>query len=880
MDENPEKKRAAFTEEEEHADKAKVTSLRGMYRNWFLDYASYVILERAVPDLKDGLKPVQRRILHSMKELEDGRYNKVANIIGNTMKYHPHGDASIGDALVQMGQKELMVDTQGNWGNVLTGDSAAAPRYIEARLSKFALDIAFNPKTTEWSSSYDGRNKEPQHLPVKFPLLLAQGAEGIAVGLSSKILPHNFNELIDASISVLKGDSFEIYPDFLTGGYIDVKAYAAGARGGKVRVRAKVHAEDKKTLVITEIPFGTTTGSLIDSIIAANDKGKIKIRKIEDNTAEKVEIVIHLAPNTNPDQMMDALFAFTNCEVSISTMCCVIDDNNPIFTNVNHLLETSVMHTKNLLNQELEIEKHELQEQHLFSSLEKIFIEERIYRDIEECETWEAVIEAIDKGLEPHKKKFYREITTDDIVRLTEIKIKRISKFDAFKADEVIKQLEEKLEKVQHHLDNLVDYAIDYYKEIKKKYGKGRERKTEIRAFENIEAQTVAIANQRLYVNREEGFAGFGLKKDEFVAECSELDDIIAFRADGTFMVSKVAEKVFMGEDIIHIDVFKKNDDRTIYNMIYRDGKSGISFVKRFFVKGVTRDREYDLAQGNPKTKVLYFTSNPNGEAETVTIYLVPRPKLKKLVFDFDFSELAIKGRSSKGNQLTRYMIRKIKLKDEGKSTLGGVKYWFDDEVHRLFTEERGRFLGEFKADEYLIYFLKNGRFRIVKPDVQIHFGDEILFISKFNEKTVYSAVYTNADKEHYVKRFQAENAVDKWMEFISEEENETLVHFSTEWFPKITIKFNNRKLKNNRDPETIIVHEFIGIKGYKAKGKKLSRYPLSKIEEEEALPFDNESIQEKLGIENAIPVFKPKIESENDEDPPVEDDGQISLTL
>lgn len=879
MDENPEKKKA-FTGEEEPGDKTKVTSLSGMYRNWFLDYASYVILERAVPDLKDGLKPVQRRIFHSMKELEDGRYNKVANIIGNTMKYHPHGDASIGDALVQMGQKELMVDTQGNWGNVLTGDSAAAPRYIEARLSKFALDIAFNPKTTEWISSYDGRNKEPNHLPVKFPLLLAQGAEGIAVGLSSKILPHNFHELIDASISVLKEEEFEIYPDFLTGGSIDVKAYSAGARGGKVRVRAKIHAEDKKTLVITEIPFGTTTGTLIESIIAANDKGKIKIRKIEDNTAAQVEIVIHLAPNTNPDQMMDALYAFTNCENSISTMCCVIDDNQPIFTDVNHLLRNSVMQTKRLLNSELDIEKHELLEQHLFSSLEKIFIEKRIYHDIEECETWEAVIEAIDKGLEPYKKQFYREITTDDIVRLTEIRIKRISKFDAFKADEMIKNLEEKLEKVQFHLDHLVDYCIDYYKEIKKKYGKGRERKTEIRAFENIEAQTVAIANQRLYVNREEGFAGFGLKKDEFVAECSEIDDMIAFRADGTFMVSKVAEKVFMGQDIIHVDVFKKNDDRTIYNMVYRDGKSGVSFVKRFFVKGVTRDREYDLAQGNPKTKVLYFTANPNGEAEVVTIYLVPRPKLKKLVYDFDFSELAIKGRSSKGNQLTRYMIRKIKLKDEGKSTLGGVKFWFDDEVNRLFTDERGRYLGEFKADEHIVYFLKSGKFRIVRPDVQLHFGDEMLYIRKYDEKMVFTAVYLNAEQEHYVKRFQPENAVDRWMDFVSEEENEELVYFSDDWFPKITLKFNNRKLKNPRDPESIILHEFISIKGYKAKGKKLSRYPLSKIVEEEALPFDNDSIKEKLGIEEAIPVPKPKPEINNDEEPPVEGDGQISLTL
>ena len=875
MNENSENKNIEKSIMKSSSEKGKITSLSGMYRNWFLDYASYVILERAVPDMKDGLKPVQRRILHSMKELEDGRYNKVANIIGNTMKYHPHGDASIGDALVQIGQKELFVDAQGNWGNILTGDSAAAPRYIEARLSKFALDVVFNPKTTEWTASYDGRNKEPDHLPVKFPLLLAQGAEGIAVGLSSKILPHNFNELIDASIAVLNDESFEIYPDFLTGGYIDVKTYAAGARGGKLRVRAKIHVEDKKTLIISEVPFGTTTSSLIESVVKANDSGKIKIRKIEDNTAANVEIVIHLLPNTNPDQMMDALYAFTYCEVSISTMCCVIDDNLPIFTDVNVLLIDSVQQTKALLNKELEIEKHELQEQHLFSSLEKIFIEKRIYRDIEECTTWESVLETIDKGLEPYKKLFYREIIRDDILRLTEIKIKRISKFDSFKSDEIIKNLEEKLKQVQYHLDNLIEYAINYYKEIKKKYGKDRERKSEIRAFENIEAVSVAIANQKLFVNREEGFVGFGLKKDEFVTECSELDDIIAFRRDGTLIVSKVAEKVFMGKDIIHIDVFKKNDNRTIYNMIYRDGKSGISYVKRFFVKGVTRDREYELPQGSANSKVLYFTVNPNGKAEIITIYLVPRPKLRKLLFDFDFSKLAIKGRSSKGNQITRYMIRKIKLKDEGKSTLGGVNYWFDDEVNRLFTEERGRFLGEFKAEEYLIYFLKSGKFKILKPDTKLHFEDDLLYLKKYTEKTIFTAVYNTAEF-HYIKRFQTENNIDKCLDFLNEEENENLLFFSDDWFPVISLKFNNRKLKKPKNPEKIIIHEFISVKGYKAKGKRLSKFPLSKIVSEEALPYDNESIQKLLGIEEALPV---KIE-ENESDSPIEDDGQISLTL
>ncbi|MFW5706683.1 MAG: DNA gyrase/topoisomerase IV subunit A, partial [Bacteroidota bacterium] len=620
MDENnnipPEDQENKSNQENSSADSASadsnaaetVTKISGMYQDWFLDYASYVILERAVPEIRDGLKPVQRRILHAMKELDDGRYNKVANIIGHTMKYHPHGDAAIGDALVQLGQKDILIDTQGNWGNILTGDSSAAPRYIEARLSKFALEVVFNHKTTNWKNSYDGRNKEPYSLPVKFPLLLAQGVEGIAVGLASKILPHNFIELIDASVGYLQGEEVEIFPDFPTGGQADFSKYNDGLRGGKVRVRAKISIQDKKTLVITEIPFATTTVSLIDSIVTANEKGKIKIRKIEDNTAQHVEILVHLAPNISPDQAIDALYAFTDCEVSISPNCCVIEGNKPRFLGVSEILKISADHTVELLRQELEIEKNELLEQILFSSLEKIFIENRIYRDIEECETWESVLETIDKGLEPFKKQFYREITRDDIIRLTEIKIKRISRYDTFKADEIMRGLEEKLQEVNHHLDHLIDYAIAWFKKLKEKYGKGRERKTEIRSFENIEATRVAVANVKLYVNRKEGFAGTAMKKDEFVCDCSDIDDIIVFRSDGTFLVTKVADKSFVGKDIIHIAVFEKNDDRTIYNMIYQDGNNGPAYMKRFFVKGVTRDKEYELTRGTKGSKVIYFT--------------------------------------------------------------------------------------------------------------------------------------------------------------------------------------------------------------------------------------------------------------------------------
>ena len=858
-------------------EKGKIIGLSGMYRNWFLDYASYVILDRSVPNIADGLKPVQRRILHSMRELEDGRYNKVANIIGNTMKYHPHGDSSIGDALVQIGQKDLLIDMQGNWGNILTGDSAAAPRYIEARLSKFALDVVFNPKTTQWASSYDGRNKEPVFLPVKFPLLLAQGSDGIAVGLSTKIMPHNFIELIDACISVLKNEPFTIYPDFPTAGLVDVRNYNKGERGGRIRIRAKITAIDKKTLLISEIPYSVTTSTLIESIVSANDKGKIKIRKIEDNTAENVEIIIHLAAGVSTDQTIDALYAFTSCELSISPICCVIKDEKPLFTNVDEVLINSTNNTKDLLELELKILLKELMESHLYSSLEKIFIENRIYRDIEECETWEEVLKAIDKGLTPFKKKFYREITTEDIVKLTEIKIKRISKYDSFKADEIIKNLEDQIAKTKENLDTIVEYTIAYFREIKKKYAKGWERKTEIRAFDNIEAAAVAIANEKLYVNREEGFAGFSLKKDEFVDECSELDDIIAFMQDGTYVVKKVADKVFLGRNILHIAVFKKNDDRTIYNVIYRDGLSGVNYTKRFFVKGVTRDKEYDLTKGTQNSKVLYFSANPNGEAEVVTISLVPKPKLKKLIFDFDFSELAIKGRSSMGNQLSKYMIRKIKLKDAGKSTLGGKKYWYDSEVMRLSAEEKGIYLGEFHDNDTILFLMKSGYYRVAKPDVQMHFDEDICFIEKYNPLRVFTLIYENKDGDLYAKRFQVEQGNnERTVEFV--EETDKVEWITHEYLPQITLTFDAKKMKKPKDPEQIDLSDYVGIRGIKAKGKKLSSSPIKKYVIDEPKPCSDELVRQLLGLPEIELKKNESQDIENDFDS--EDDGQISLNF
>ncbi len=817
----------------------KTIHIKDMYQNWFLDYASYVILERAVPAIEDGLKPVQRRILHAMKEMDDGRFNKVANIIGQTMQYHPHGDASIGDALIQIGQKDLLIEAQGNWGNVLTGDSAAAPRYIEARLSKFALEVLFNPKTTIWQLSYDGRKKEPVTLPVKFPLLLAQGVEGIAVGLASKILPHNFNELIDASIDYLKGKETEIYPDFPTGGLIDVSRYNDGVRGGKIRVRAKINQLDKKTLVINEIPFGTTTSNLIDSVITANDKGKIKIRKIEDNTAEHVEILIHLTPGVSPDLMIDALYAFTDCEMSISVNSCVIEENKPRFAGAKDMLAVSTQRTLELLKKELEIRKAELEEDWHFASLEKIFIQKRIYLDIEKCETWEAVIAAIDKGLKPYKKKFKRPVTTEDIVRLTEIRIKRISKYDSKKADNLINEIETNIEEVVNHLAHIIDYAVNYFKQIKKKYGKGRERKTEIRNFDTIQATMVAVANQRLYVNKIEGFVGTSLRKDEFVGECSDIDDIIAFRDDGTFKVVKVGEKVFIGSSIIHVAVFKKNDDRTIYNLIYRDGANGSTFIKRFAIGGVTRDKDYDLTKGSKGSKVLYFTANPNGEAEVVTVKLRPRPKLKKLSFDFDFSTIAVKGRGSIGNILSKNPVSKIVLRDEGVSTLSARDIWYDDTVRRLNADGRGIHLGAFIGDDKIITIMQSGHYKLSNFDLSNHFDEDMLFIKKFKPTLVISAVYLDGvSNQYYVKRFNVEGTSDKKICFITEHPKSTLEFVSIDHLPRVEINFREKAGKK-REPEEINLAEFITVKGEKAKGNKLSDYPVLKIKPLDPLPFD-----------------------------------------
>lgn len=827
------------TNQEQH-DNGSVRHVSGMYESWFLDYASYVILERAVPAMEDGLKPVQRRILHSMWELEDGRYNKVANIIGNTMKYHPHGDASIGEAMVQMGQKDLLIDTQGNWGNILTGDGAAAPRYIEARLSKLALEILFNPKTTQWGLSYDGRNKEPLHLPVKFPLLLAQGVEGIAVGLSCKILPHNFNELIDASIEILKGKKPIIYPDFPTGGMIDVTNYNDGARGGKVRVRAKISIIDKKTLVITEIPFGTTTQSLIDSIILANEKGKIKIKKIEDNTSENAEILIHLQPGVSPDVTIDALYAFTACEIPISPNACVIHNDKPIFLGVTDILRFATQQTLELLRKELQIKMNELEEAWHFSSLEKIFIEKRIYRKIEEEETWEGVLSAINNGLKPYKKLFKREITDDDIVKLTEIKIKRISKYDSFKADEQIKALENEIAEVQHHLNNITDYTIEYYKNLKKKYGKGRERKTEIKPFETIVATKVAAANVKLYVNREEGFAGYGMKKDEYVCDCSDLDDIIVFREDGTMVVSKISEKAFVGKDIIYINVFKKNDERTIYNLIYQDGPKGATYAKRFAVTGVTRDKVYDLTKGTKGSKVLYFTANPNGEAEIVAINLKSLPNVRKLQFDFDFSTLAIKSRNAQGNIVTKYPVKKVVQKEQGVSTLGAQKIWFDDTVQRLNTEGRGTFIGSFKSDDKILTINQNGEYRLTGYDLSTHFDENMVHIEKFNPKKIITAVYFDGDKKEYVvKRFYPE-LTDKKVNFISDAPGSYLELVSTDMYPMIELKFAKQKDKELM-PEIINVQEFEPIKNIKAKGKRLTANKIKEINLLESLPADDD---------------------------------------
>ena len=807
-----------------------VTALSGMYQDWFLDYASYVILERAVPELYDGLKPVQRRILHSMKRMDDGRFSKVANIIGHTMQFHPHGDASIGDALVQLGQKELLIDTQGNWGNMLTGDGAAAARYIEAKLSKFALDVVFNPKTTEWKLSYDGRNKEPFTLPVKFPLLLAMGVEGIAVGLASKIMPHNFGELIDATIQYLQGKEFTLYPDFPTGGLIDISRYNDGQRGGVIKVRAKIEKIDKKTLIITEIPFGKTTTSLIESIIKANEKGKIKIRKIDDNTSSNVEIVIHLMPGVSPDKTIDALYALTDCEYSISPNICVITENKPSFMGVSAILKKSADKTVELLKAELEIRKNELQEEWHMSSLEKIFIEERIYHDIEECETWEAVIEAIDKGLMPFKKQLQREVTREDIIQLTEIKIKRISKYDVKKADEHISGIESELDEVKNHLRNIIPFTINYFKQIKKKYGKGRERKTEIRSFDMIQATKVVASNARLYINYKEGFIGTGLKKDEFICECSDIDDILVIRKDGVFLITRVADKIFVGNDIIYAQVFLKNDERTIYNIVCQDGKDGPLLAKRCAITGLTRDKEYNLTRGKQGSKIVYFSANPNGEAEVIKVHHKPKARLKKLVFEFDFGQLNIKGKTSMGNILTKNAIHKISLKEKGLSTLGGRKIWFDDSVFRLNVDGRGIFLGEFSADDKILVITKSGYFRHTGFDLSNHFEDNILVIEKFRPGKVYSAVYWDAEqKYYYLKRFMIEES-EKPLCFISEHTESKLVSITEVEYPRFEIHFGGKH--KNRDTEIIEVAEFIGVKSYKAKGKRLTSFTVDNITE------------------------------------------------
>jgi len=859
-----------------------ITKVTGMYKEWFLDYASYVILERAVPALLDGLKPVQRRIMHSMKDLDDGRYNKVANIVGHTMQYHPHGDASIADAMVQIGQKELLIDMQGNWGNILTGDRAAASRYIEARLSKFALEVVFNPKTTKWQASYDGRKREPVNLPVKFPLLLAQGAEGIAVGLSTKILPHNFNELIDASIKYLKARNFKIVPDFLTGGIADFSNYNDGKRGGKVRVRAKISQIDKKTLVITEIPFGTTTQSLIDSILKANDKGKIKIKRIEDNTAANVEILVHLPPNVSPDKTIDALYAFTNCENSISPLCCIIEDNKPIFVGVTKMLKHSTDHTVELLKLELEIQLNELEEQWHFASLERIFIENRIYRDIEEEETWEGVIKAIDEGLKPHIKHLKRAVTEEDIVRLTEIRIKKISKFDIDKAKQHIESLEEKIEGVKHHLANLIDYAIDYFKNLKDKYGKGKERKTEIKIFDDIVASKVAMNNAKLYVNRAEGFIGTSLRKDEFVCDCSDIDDIITFRKDGTMMVTKIDAKTFVGKDIIHVAVFKKKDKRTVYNMMYRDGKSGPSYMKRFNVTSVTRDKEYDLANGKKGSIVHYFSANPNGEAEVVTINLRAVGSIKKLKWDIDFADLAVKGRAVRGNTITKFAIKKVEFKEAGVSTLKPRKIWFDDAVQRLNVDERGELLGEFKAEDKLLIITQSGKAKAVKPDLAMHFEDDMIVLEKWIPKKPISAIYYDGEKErYYIKRFVIETT-EKEEVFISEHPKSQLEIVATDYRPVAEVVYSKRSLEN----EEVNLEEFIAVKGIKALGNQLTTEKIKQVNLLESLPYDEpedekieevEVIDEEV-VEDKLPLDIPTIEKSSTLELPNKEDKKAAL--
>jgi topoisomerase-4 subunit A len=855
--------------------KLDITHLPGMYENWFLEYASYVILERAVPYLYDGLKPVQRRILYSMRRLEDGRYNKVANIIGHTMQFHPHGDVSIGDALVQLGQKDLLIDCQGNWGNILTGDNAAASRYIEARLSKFALEVVFNPKTTQWKSSYDGRNKEPVYLPVKFPLLPAMGVEGIAVGLASKVLPHNFNELIDASIACLKDEPFVLLPDFPTGGMADCSKYNDGQRGGKVRIRAKISKLDKKTLVINEIPYGKTTSTLIDSILLVNDKGKIKIRKIDDNTAGVVEILIHLTPGVSPDKTMDALYAFTDCEVPISPNTCVINDGRPVFLGVSDILRISTANTVELLRQELLIRKEELESEWHTCSLEKIFIENRIYITIENCETWEDVLTTIDKGLDPFKHILIRPVTQDDLVMLTELKIKRISKYDAKRAQEQIAAIEKELAVVNHHLENLIVYAINYFENLRKKYGADYPRKTEIRSFDNIEASKVVVANEKLYANFEEGFIGTSLKKDAFLFDCSDIDDIIIFRKDGTFLVTKVSTKAFVGKNILHIALFNKNNERTIFNVVYRDGKAGFSYAKRFAVKGVTRDKEYDITQGKEGSKIQYFTENPNGESEVIRVSLKPKPKLKKPVFDFDFGTLAIKNRNAMGNIVSKHTLIKISLKEKGTSTLGGLKIWFDNSVNRLNTDGRGQYLGEFEGEDQILVLLADGQFRLSNYDIANHFEENIIRIEKFNPYTIFTVVLLDAEQKfYYLKRFQIETDTpeNKLNRMIGDHPDSRMLSISDQFLPRFEITFGGKH--SLRPPEIIDAAEFIGLKSFKAKGKRLTTFEVDTITEIEAIAPDDETLLKYYGPEFAELLGRVNEPDENEE-PDENDDAE-----
>ena len=885
----------------QQGDGFRVIPLKGLIDNWFIDYASSVILDRAVPEINDGLKPVQRRILHSMKELEDGRYNKVANIVGNTMKYHPHGDASIGDALVNLGQKDLLIDTQGNWGNVLTGDPAAAPRYIEARLSKFALDVVYNPKTTEWKFSYDGRNKEPVTLPVKFPLLLAQGAIGIAVGLKVEILPHNFIELIDASIAYLRDEPFELYPDFRTGGMIDVRSYNDGARGSKVQVRAKISQLDKKTLVITEIPYGTTTGTLIDSITKAGEKGQIKIRRVDDNTSRNAEIVIHLAPGVSPDQTIDALYAFTQCQMSLNSLCtCVIRNEHPEFTTISAILKESTDRTLDLLSWELKIKLDELERDWHYISLEKIFFEKRIYKILEkDSDSWDDQITEIERAFDPYRQLLKAEITRDDVLRLCEKPVRKISKFDIKKAEEQILDIENQIEKVKYDLDHIVDYTINFYNEIKRKHGKGHERRTEIRNFDNISAVAVAANNEKLYVNKEESFicTSAGLKKEQnkdaytFVSDCSDLDDIIVFRENGTFMVTKLQAKCFVGpEKIIHADVFHKNDDRTVYNMVYRSGKAGAPYyVKRFSVKGITHDKDYDLTKGEPGSKVVYFSANPNGEAEVIKVMLRPQPKLKKTSFEYNFADLAIKGRASQGNRLTIHPINKIVKRDEGVSTLAAREIWYDDTVKRLNADKRGTLIGEFSGDDKILQIFSNGEFRLTGYDLSTHFDDDMTQIMKYDPSLIYSVIYIEGEtKLMYIKRFDIdeETPLNRRISFIGEHSDAQFLIMNMDKLPRLLLSFNDSPSGKQYEDEEVNVAEYIGVKSYKAKGKRLSTRDvatytfLEPFEPEEEEVVEEENVEEVEETAEEMENAEAKDSSnESDENFFSEDDG-VQLTL